>query len=362
MNVNSSVRIFSHGLSYGAYRVYNFHLRTSEFFQNSLETILCSSERNAHEFIDNIPQIFAIDDLKAVSRREETNGEKNSHTLYDKFSTSSVSASKDNAKEIVALESKCEELRAQIECLTKQKEDAFEEIERLKDQILSQSTYCTSLGAVLGNLTWRASRFPQIVDAWLSNFQNKIGEFLSIVNGTFDAFVNTYRSAFPPTSNVEYQFVMGLLGVVTNISASPEGREFLITNSSGTEFVQKLIKLTPELPSAPGTVSLKRLILMILYNVSMNKTGLQYLLESRVGDALSHCLGDEASSEEMQLLCLRVLQSVTYDLEEPKYVHDLTTIIPFERIETMMSAKRSDISGAAEQVIKHLRHSQKITK
>lgn len=94
----------------------------------------------------------------------------------------------------------------------------------------------------------------------------------------------------------------------------------------------------------------------------MNKTGLQYLLESRVGDVLSHCLDDEASSEEMQLLCLRVLQSITYDLEEPKYVHDLTTIIPIERIKTMISAKRSDISGAAKQVVKHLRHSQKITK
>lgn len=104
-----------------------------------------------------------------------------------------------------------------------------------------------------------------------------------------------------------------------------------------------------------------RLLLMILYNVSMNKTGLQYLLESRVGNALSHCLDDEASSEEMQLLCLRVLQSVTYGLKEPKYVRDLTTMIPVERIETMMSAKRSDISGAAKQVVKHLRHSQ-ITK
>lgn len=41
----------------------------------------------------------------------------------------------DNAKETLALESKCEELRAQIEYLTKQKEDAFEEIERLKDQV-----------------------------------------------------------------------------------------------------------------------------------------------------------------------------------------------------------------------------------
>lgn len=78
------------------------------------------------------------------------------------------------------------------------------------------------------------------------------------MNGTFGAFINTYKSAFPPTSNVEYQFIMGLLGIVTNISASPEGREFLITNSSGTDFVQKLIKLMPKLPSVPGTVFLKR--------------------------------------------------------------------------------------------------------
>ncbi|KAL6265495.1 hypothetical protein P5V15_002291 [Pogonomyrmex californicus] len=337
-----------------------FNLENECNLLNSL-TILSSAGRNLHGFVDDIPQIFANDLKESESHEEEMNGKK-IHTIFDPFSTSSVSISKDNAKKIAILESKCEELRAQVEYLTKENENATEEIERLKDQIFSQSTYCTSLGAVLGNLTWRASRFPQIVDAWLSTFQNKIAEFLSIVNGTFDAFVDTYRSAFPPINNIEYQFVMGLLGIVTNISASPEGREFLITNSSGTEFVQKLIKLMPELPSTSGAVSLKRLMLMILYNVSMNKTGLRYLLESRVGDALSHCLENEASSDEMQLLCLRVLQSVTYDLEEPKYIHDLTTIIPIQRIETMISAKRSDISSAAKQVVKHLRHSQQITK
>lgn len=91
-------------------------------------------------------------------------------------------------------------------------------------------------------------------------FQNKIGEFLSIVNASFDAFVDTYKSAFPPTSNVEYQFVMGLLGIVTNVSASPEGREFLITNSNGMEFVRKMVELTPELPLAPGSLSLTRYV------------------------------------------------------------------------------------------------------
>jgi len=102
---------------------------------------------------------------------------------------------------------------------------------------------------------------------------------------------------------------------------------------------------------------------MILYNVSMNKTGLQYLLELHVEDTLSHCLEDESSdkkSEEMQLLCLRVLQSVTYDLTKPEYIRDLTTKIPIERIETMTSAPRSDISAAAKQVVGHLRNGQKI--
>lgn len=46
-----------------------------------------------HEFIDDIQQIFASDNFKAVSHREETNGEK-THALFDEFSTSSVGASK----------------------------------------------------------------------------------------------------------------------------------------------------------------------------------------------------------------------------------------------------------------------------
>lgn len=91
-------------------------------------------------------------------------------------------------------------------------------------------------------------------------FQGKIGEFLSIVNGTFEAFVTTYKSIFPTKSNIEYQFIMGLLGIITNISANPEGREFLITNINGTEFVQKIIKLTPKLPPTSESLSLKRYI------------------------------------------------------------------------------------------------------
>lgn len=97
-------------------------------------------------------------------------------------------------------------------------------------------------------------------------------------------------------------------------------------------------------------------MLMVLYNVSMNKTGLKYLLESRVGDTLSHCLRDKSSVEEMQLLCLRVLQSVTYELTEPKYIQDLSTAIPIDLIRTIASSECDDLSDVAKQVIAHLRN------
>lgn len=105
-----------------------------------------------------------------------------------------------------------------------------------------------------------------------------------------------------------------------------------------------------------------RLILMILYNVSINKTGLQHLLDSRVGDILTHCLEDKSSSKEIQLLCLRVLQSVMYDLTEPKYIQDLAMSIPIARIESMASSKERDVNDAANQVIKYFQKCQKLTK
>lgn len=77
---------------------------------------------------------------------------------------------------------------------------------------------------------------------------------------------------------------------------------------------------------------------------------------------LSNCLEDKSSSEEVQLLCLRVLQSVTYDLTEAKCIQDLTGKISIERIEIIASSKRADISDAAKQVIKQLRDCQRITK
>ncbi|KAI4487258.1 hypothetical protein M0804_005407 [Polistes exclamans] len=344
-------------------------------FLISLENTLKAIEEKLRQFVKNIPKLLTDSELESGLRTIEIEREK-IHDLIDSIVQPFLSNRKDDAE--LGLQYKYEQMKEQLHSQTIELEKAIKETQSLKIQslilfvglkviqqnktniieILNQSTFCASLGAVLGNLAWRASKFPEIVDIWLSGLQNKVREFLSIVSGSFVAFISTYETGIPPTNNVEYQFVLGLLGIVTNISSVPKGREFLITNQNGKDLVEKIIKFMPNFfPVASGTHSLIRLMLMILYNVSMNNTGLSYLFEFRVAEVLSNCLKEDTISEELQLLCLRILQSITYDLKDPKYIEDLTTSISIKNIKNILANEQSETYSVAKEVIKQLQES-----
>ncbi|XP_076234427.1 heat shock factor 2-binding protein [Calliopsis andreniformis] len=336
------------------------NLGDEEQFLISIENTLNIVKAKLYNFIKDISQALAesgLDFNLEKLKLEESNKIQELMNSLPKSFTDQVN--NEEKKQIAILELECKQLRIQLQQQIEAYKKAQEEIQYLKEQTLNQSTYCSTLGAVLGNLTWRASRFPEIVDVWLSGFQDKIGELLSLTAGTFVAFINTYRNAFPPTSNVEYQFLIGLLGIVTNISASAEGREFLITNPNGRSFVEKMVKLVPTMPLSQGYLSLKKLMLMIFYNVSVNKTGLQHLFESRVGDVLNYYLENNSLPDKIQLLCLRVLHSITYDLTNPRYIQDLITTLPMAKIEDIAASNKNEMSTLAKQIVKHLRESRK---
>ncbi|XP_053984563.1 heat shock factor 2-binding protein-like [Hylaeus volcanicus] len=336
------------------------NLKDEEQFLISVETTLTTVKNNIYNFIKDVPQALIDSGLEFDLEKLTMENEQKTQHLISSFPKSFTDeTNKEGTKKISGLEQECERLRTQLQQQIEGNKKAQDEIEYLREQILNQSTYCTSLGAVLGNLTWRASRFREIVDVWLSSFQHNIGEFLSITDGSFVAFINTYRNAFPPTSNVEYQFIIGLLGIVSNISASPEGREFLITDPNGRDFVEKMVKLMPTLPLSQGSLSLQRLMLMTLYNVSMNETGLQHLFESRVGDVLSYYLKNNSLPDEIQLLCLQVLHSITYGISNPKYIHDLLSTLPINKIEDTATSNKNEMSAIAKQIVKHLRDAKK---
>ncbi|KAF7394887.1 hypothetical protein HZH66_008061 [Vespula vulgaris] len=324
-------------------------------FLISLENILKSIEDKLQKFVKSAPKLLTDPELESGLRIIEIEGEK-IHDFLRSVVQPYLNSRKDETEP--DLQYKYEQMEEQLHIQTIELEKAIEEIQSLKIQILNQSNFCASLGAVLGNLAWRASRFPEIVDIWLSGLQNKVREFLSIVSGSFVAFISTYETGIPPTNNVEYQFVLGLLGIVTNISSIPKGREFLITNQNGRDLVEKIIKFMPNFfPIASGKHSLMRLMLMILYNVSMNNTGLSCLFEFRVAEVLSRCLEEDTLSEELQLLCLRILQSITYNLKDPKYIEDLTTSISIRNIKNIAINGQSETSSVAKEVIKQLQES-----
>ncbi|XP_033324170.1 heat shock factor 2-binding protein [Megalopta genalis] len=336
------------------------NVKDEESFLISVKDTLTTVQNSVHNFIKDVPRALfdsGLDfDIEKLTISDSENIELRS--LPQPLTEQTVKQNEEKT-EIINLELECERLRTQLHQQLEANKIIQREIEYMKEQLFNQSAYCTSLGAVLGNLTWRASRFPEIVDVWLSAFQHKIGELLSITDGSFEAFMKTYRTAFPPTSNDEYQFIISLLGIVTNISASPEGREFLITNSNGKDFIKKIVTLMPTLPISQGTHSIKRLMLMTLYNVSMNETGLLHLFDSRIGDALNYYLRNDSLPDEVQLLCLRVLHSITYDLTDPKYIQDLITSLSIDKIEDIAAASKNEMSSFAKQVIKNLRNSQK---
>ncbi|XP_012253792.2 heat shock factor 2-binding protein-like isoform X2 [Athalia rosae] len=258
---------------------------------------------------------------------------------------------------------KLEEAERRYDRLYEQWEDrenrlgrAREEIIRLKNQVMHQSTFCAGLGAVLGNLVWQASRSPPVIDAWISRFQTKVGDFLRIVNGTFGSFVNTYGSVFPSEISDESQFVMGLCGTVANLSANPEGRQFLVTHPNGRDLLRKLIEFMPIIPLPTGN-SLAKLTLMILYNVSINQTGLLRLMEDRICRGLERYM-EHPATVELKQLSLRLLQSVTFELEDVPTIEDIAGTVLLERIAKIGQTESENLAAVAKEILSNLEKSK----
>jgi len=51
--------------------------------------------------------------------------------------------------------------------------------------------------------------------------QNKVADFLCIVSGTLESFLETFDTEMPGPSADESQFIMAMGGIVTNMAAAP---------------------------------------------------------------------------------------------------------------------------------------------
>lgn len=73
-----------------------------------------------------------------------------------------------------------------------------------------------------------------------------------MVVGTLTSFIDTYKSEIPSQNSDESQFVMALVGIVTNIAAAATGRHFLMADEQGKSVVRHFVKMLQQIPVPSG--------------------------------------------------------------------------------------------------------------
>ncbi|XP_013360426.1 PREDICTED: heat shock factor 2-binding protein isoform X3 [Chinchilla lanigera] len=185
-------------------------------------------------------------------------------------------------QELEQLKLDCEHFKARLETLQadsgreKQEKLALrQQLNEAKQQLLQQAEYCTEMGATACTLLWGVSSSEEVVKAMLGG--DKASKFFSITGQTMESFVKSLDGDVKELDSDENQFVFALAGIVTNVAAIACGREFLVNSSR--VLLDTMLQLLGDLKPGQCT-KLKVLMLMSLYNVSINLKGLKYISES----------------------------------------------------------------------------------
>ncbi|XP_007493267.2 heat shock factor 2-binding protein isoform X3 [Monodelphis domestica] len=142
--------------------------------------------------------------------------------------------------------------------------------------------------------------------------KGKALKFFNLTGQTMESFVRSLDgNSKQELDSDENQFVFALAGILTNVAAIACGREFLVNSSR--VLLDTIMQLLGDLKPGQCT-KLKVLMLMTLYNVSINLKGLKYISESpSFVPLLSWLLKDP--DPEVCLHVLRLVQSVVLETE-----------------------------------------------
>ncbi|XP_040588012.1 heat shock factor 2-binding protein isoform X3 [Mesocricetus auratus] len=185
-------------------------------------------------------------------------------------------------QELEQLRLDCEHFKARLETVQadsgrekKEKLALRQQLNEAKQQLLQQAEYCTQMGAVTCTLLWGVSSSEEVVKAILGG--DKALKFFNITGQTMESYVKSLDGDVKEVDSDENQFVFALAGIVTNVAAMACGREFLVNSSR--VLLDTMLQLLGDLKPGQCT-KLKVLMLMSLYNVSINSKGLKYISES----------------------------------------------------------------------------------
>ncbi|XP_011857996.1 PREDICTED: heat shock factor 2-binding protein [Mandrillus leucophaeus] len=287
-------------------------------------------------------------------------------------------------QELEQLKMDCEHFKARLETVQadsirdkKEKLALRQQLNEAKQQLLQQAEYCTEMGAAACTLLWGVSSSEEVVKAILGG--DKALKFFSITGQTMESFVKSLDGDIKELDSAENQFVFALAGIVT--SGCPSRRlYFLLYRVKGFVLCLDLglrgtlsavlalscmwraqsllsVAVSPLLPRDTG-VSIRLdtwLMLMSLYNVSINLKGLKYISESPGFIPLLWWLLSDPDAE----VCLHVLRLVQSVVLEPevfsKSASEFRSSLPLQRILAMSKSRNPRLQTAAQELLEDLR-------
>ncbi|XP_069422473.1 heat shock factor 2-binding protein isoform X3 [Ovis canadensis] len=182
--------------------------------------------------------------------------------------------------------------------------------------------------------------------------KDKALKFFNITGQTMESFVKSLDGDVKELDSDENQFVFALAGIVTNVAAIASGREFLVNSSR--VLLDTILQLLGDLKPGQCT-KLKVLMLMSLYNVSINLKGLKYISESPGFIPLLWWLLSDPDAE----VCLHVLRLVQSVVLEPEVFSrsaaEFRSSLPLQRILAMAKSRNPHLQTVAQELLEDLR-------
>ncbi|XP_072045657.1 heat shock factor 2-binding protein-like [Amphiura filiformis] len=264
----------------------------------------------------------------------------------------------ESQQEVEHWKSRCQTAKADQDTERQEMLSLKADLSAAHQQLSQQSEYCAKMGAACCTLLWRVSQQQDTIAPLLVGSQME--SFLQLVCHTLDSFLATFQGDEDEDEpglkedSEEVQFVMALCGIITNIAASADGREFLSCQKSGQAAI---VCLTSILSQTPGKLSdkLKNLALMALYNVSINQKGLKHLSSLQGIVALLTWLITVETAPENRLHTLLLLQSLITDPSNASLLHEANEQLSFDVLDKLSKDRNSEIREVAYDIIHDLR-------
>lgn len=64
------------------------------------------------------------------------------------------------------------------------------------------------------------------------------------------SFIESFGEKLPSVQSKEYQFILSMIGIITNIAAVSEGRNFLTNCQEGERIIRELLGMVLEIPNS----------------------------------------------------------------------------------------------------------------